>query len=64
MINKNDFFISPDLPAFHGSHKSYLYGPGSILVAHTDDEHISKAQLTETISEYKKLIAAILDQEK
>jgi len=52
-----------DLPSFQGSHKSYLFGPGSILVAHTDAEYINKSELTAAIGDYKTLITAILAQD-
>jgi acetylornithine deacetylase len=51
-----------DLPSFVGNHQSYLYGPGSILVAHTADEYISKQELYTTIEDYKILVTRILAQ--
>jgi len=57
------FAYGTDLPSFHSpNHKSYLFGPGSILVAHTDGEYINKTELTYSIGEYKRLITAILAQ--
>ena len=32
-----------------------LYGPGSILVAHTDDEHVEVAHLERAVSDYVRL---------
>jgi acetylornithine deacetylase len=37
-----------------------LYGPGSILVAHGPDEHISATELVESIAGYKKLVLHFL----
>lgn len=45
-----------DIPNLKGDHKRYLYGPGSILVAHSDHEHVSIADLETAVKGYKKLI--------
>ncbi|KAL4776256.1 putative carboxypeptidase [Aspergillus nidulans var. acristatus] len=42
--------------------KRYLYGPGSIHVAHGDHESITVAQLEEAVKGYKKLINAALER--
>ncbi|KAG7284000.1 hypothetical protein NEMBOFW57_010358 [Staphylotrichum longicolle] len=39
-----------------GDHVSYLYGPGSILVAHGDDEGLTVGELEEAVEGYKRLI--------
>ncbi|KAE8168205.1 hypothetical protein BDV40DRAFT_251511 [Aspergillus tamarii] len=44
-----------DVPRFKGNHKKYLYGPGSILVAHGDNEKIEIDELVESVQAYKKL---------
>ncbi|MCJ1339026.1 hypothetical protein MMC09_004315 [Bachmanniomyces sp. S44760] len=49
-----------DIPNLHGDHKKYLYGPGSILVAHSDHEHVTARDLEEAVEGYKKLITAAL----
>ncbi|KAJ5150783.1 Peptidase M20 [Penicillium coprophilum] len=41
--------------------KRYLYGPGSIHVAHGDDEAITVGELEEAVRGYKRLISAALD---
>ncbi|CAG8130395.1 unnamed protein product [Penicillium salamii] len=43
--------------------KRYLYGPGSIFVAHGDNEALSVRQITEAVDGYKKLIQAAVDRE-
>ena len=48
----------PNLP---GDHKRYLYGPGSILVAHGDNEHVLKSDLIAAVAGYKKLIQESLN---
>ena len=45
-----------DIPLLEGEHKRYLYGPGSILVAHSDHEHLEKQDLYDAVEGYKKLI--------
>ncbi|KAK9320144.1 hypothetical protein V1517DRAFT_14769 [Lipomyces orientalis] len=51
-----------DIPHLNGSHKRYLYGPGSILFAHADNERISEDELRESVVGYKKLVAAALGE--
>lgn len=45
-----------DIPNLKGSHTRYLYGPGSILVAHGRDENITVGELEEAVGGYQKLI--------
>ncbi len=45
-----------DIPNLEGDHKRYLYGPGSILVAHSDHEVLDAKDLTEAVKGYKKII--------
>lgn len=46
-----------DIPNLqHDLSKRYLYGPGSIHVAHGDDEFVDSKDLVEAIEGYKKLI--------
>lgn len=49
-----------DIPNLKGSHKRYLYGPGSILVAHSDHEHLAAGDLLTAVEGYKKVILAAL----
>ncbi|KAJ5385269.1 Peptidase M20 [Penicillium concentricum] len=44
--------------------KRYLYGPGSIFVAHGDNEALTIRQIKEAVDGYKKLIEAALKREK
>ncbi|KAK4162396.1 hypothetical protein QBC43DRAFT_380049 [Cladorrhinum sp. PSN259] len=53
-----------DVPHLKGGHKSYLYGPGSILVAHGDDEGLKVKDLEEAVEGYKKLIQYALGNKK
>ncbi|KAL2134450.1 hypothetical protein VTI74DRAFT_162 [Chaetomium olivicolor] len=45
-----------DVANLKGDHVSYLYGPGSILVAHGDDEGLSVKDLEMAVEGYKRLI--------
>ncbi|KAJ5682210.1 hypothetical protein N7462_005375 [Penicillium macrosclerotiorum] len=45
-----------DAPRLQGDHKKYLYGPGSILLAHGEKEQIDITELTESVQVYKQLV--------
>ncbi len=45
-----------DIPQLKGDHKRYLYGPGDILMAHSDHEHLKVSDLEEAVEGYKTLI--------
>ena len=45
-----------DAPRLKGEHKKYLYGPGTILVAHGVDEQIGIGELTESVQKYKQIV--------
>ncbi|KAL2019355.1 hypothetical protein VTK56DRAFT_9735 [Thermocarpiscus australiensis] len=45
-----------DVPHLRGDHVSYLYGPGTILVAHGDNEGLRVRDLEAAVEGYKKLI--------
>jgi acetylornithine deacetylase len=45
-----------DVPLLQGDHKRYLYGPGSIFVAHSDHEALKKSELEEAVLDYRRLI--------
>ncbi|KAK6509008.1 hypothetical protein TWF481_003774 [Arthrobotrys musiformis] len=49
-----------DIPNLNGNHKKYLYGPGTILVAHGDNEKIDKSDLYEAVKGYKRIVKGIL----
>ena len=51
-----------DVPNLKGDHKRYLYGPGSILVAHSDHEHLAAVDLLTAVEGYKRLILAALNK--
>lgn len=45
-----------DIPKLRGNHKRYLYGPGDILMAHSDHEHLKISDLEMAVEGYKRLI--------
>ncbi|KAG9246819.1 hypothetical protein BJ878DRAFT_252728 [Calycina marina] len=49
-----------DIPNLEGHHKRYLYGAGSILMAHSDHEHLKISDLETAVEGYKKLISHAL----
>jgi acetylornithine deacetylase len=51
-----------DVPNLTGDHKRYLYGPGSIHVAHSAFEHLKVSELEQAVVDYKKIILATLDK--
>jgi acetylornithine deacetylase len=53
--------FTTDIPAFNGSWGTpYLFGPGSIHVAHTDQERIAKQELVAAIDTYQKIVRQLL----
>ncbi|TID27246.1 Zn-dependent exopeptidase [Venturia nashicola] len=47
-----------DIPNIEGDHKRYLYGPGSIFVAHSDHEHLAVSELEQSVLDFQKIILA------
>lgn len=45
-----------DVPHLEGHHKRYLYGPGSILVAHSDREHLNLDDLQDAVQGYTRIM--------
>lgn len=53
--------FTTDIPAFGGAWgQPFLIGPGSIHVAHTNEERISKRQLLEAVTIYKTMVKRLL----
>ncbi len=53
-----------DIPAFGGAWgEPLLLGPGSILVAHTEEERVPKRQLIEAVELYQRLVRRLLDSD-
>ncbi|KAJ4380346.1 hypothetical protein N0V86_004657 [Didymella sp. IMI 355093] len=55
-----------DVPNLEGDHKRYLYGPGTIFVAHSDHEALKRKELEQAVLDYRRLIiqASKMEQKK
>jgi len=49
-----------DIPLLSRWGKPLLFGPGSIHVAHTPDEHIEVAELRQSVDAYVRLVRSLL----
>jgi acetylornithine deacetylase len=50
-----------DIPAFAGAWgEAFLLGPGTIHVAHTNEERILKAEISEAVEIYQQLVRRLL----
>lgn len=54
--------FATDIPALPRWGRPYLYGPGSIHVAHTTQERITRAELEEAVKGYVRLAEAALGE--
>ncbi|USP79831.1 putative carboxypeptidase [Curvularia clavata] len=45
-----------DVPNLSGDHKRYLYGPGSIFVAHSAHEALKRKELEQAVLDYRRLV--------
>ena len=54
--------FATDIPALTAWGTPYLYGPGSIHLAHRDDEHIPVAELDEASRTYEAIAEAVLTE--
>ena len=52
--------FATDIPALTAWGTPYLFGPGSIHVAHRDDEHVSLSELAGAVDRYETLVRGIL----
>ncbi len=53
--------FTTDIPAFAGAWgQPFLIGPGSIHVAHTNEERIAKSELIEAVGLYRQLVERLL----
>jgi acetylornithine deacetylase len=51
-----------DVHNLAGDHKRYLYGPGTILVAHGDHENVTVADLEDSVGGFERLILHALKE--
>ncbi len=52
--------FTTDIPTLSNWGEPVLFGPGSILVAHTEKEFISKNELLEAVDSYEKIARHLL----
>jgi acetylornithine deacetylase len=50
--------FATDIPALTRWGQPYLYGPGSVHVAHTDDECVEIAELEQAVGMYERIARA------
>jgi acetylornithine deacetylase len=54
--------FTTDIPALSNWGRPFLVGPGSILEAHTDHEHVPKRELERAVEVYTELVRRLLRQ--
>jgi acetylornithine deacetylase len=54
------FPFTTDVPLLDRWGEPLLFGPGSFLVAHTDDEHVAVAELEQAVDTYERLVSSCL----
>jgi acetylornithine deacetylase len=52
--------FATDIPALTNWGTPFLFGPGSIHVAHREDEHISLAELRASVDAYVRLVRSVV----
>ena len=55
------FPFTTDIPFLSAWGKPLLLGPGSVLVAHTDEEHVRVSEMLESVDHYVTLARRLLD---
>ena len=56
------FPFTTDIPFLDAWGEPLLFGPGSVLVAHTDDEHVRIDDLRAATDHYARIVTALLNQ--
>jgi acetylornithine deacetylase len=59
-VETASFPFTTDIPLLDRWGSPLLFGPGSFLVAHTDDEHVELAQLHAATATYERLVRVLL----
>jgi acetylornithine deacetylase len=54
--------FATDIPAMPAWGTPFLFGPGSIHVAHRDDEHVEIAALHSAVDSYERIVEALLSR--
>lgn len=60
-FEKEVFPFTTDIPFLPAWGKPLLIGPGSVLVAHTDDEHVDIEELLQAVDHYETLAHTLLE---
>lgn len=53
-----------DVPRLKGSHKKYLFGPGSIQDAHGINEKVTIPDLNNAVAVYKRMLKTVLARKR
>ena len=53
-----------DIPVLTRWGAPYLFGPGSVHVAHTDDEHVDIGELRRSVETYERIALAALERDR
>lgn len=61
-IKSKPVSFGTDIQRLNGTHRKFLYGPGSILDAHGENEEVNISDLIECVAVYKRLTKAVLQQ--
>ena len=59
-IPTESFPFTTDIPLLNRWGAPLLFGPGSFLVAHTDDEHLSIAEFEASVDSYVEIVNALM----
>ena len=54
--------FATDIPALTAWGTPYLFGPGCIHVAHSDDEFIEIAELRRAVERYEQIVRAVVER--
>src|SRR5688572_13968305 len=54
--------FATDIPALTAWGTPYLFGPGTVHVAHTDDEFIEIAELRRAVERYEQIVRAVVER--
>jgi acetylornithine deacetylase len=57
------FAFTTDIPRLSRWGRPLLYGPGSVLLAHSDEDQVELAELEEAVDGYERLATALLREE-
>jgi acetylornithine deacetylase len=56
------FAFTTDVPFLDGWGEPLLFGPGSVVDAHTDGDHVAVAELEAAVTAYERIARALLGE--